>query len=55
MVGAKCYDVYLWLIDQRDKNHSKNGFTFFGYIFQTLVTIYSKVFFRIDKSKSNNE
>lgn len=37
-------NIYIPLVDIRDRNHSKNGFTWKGYIIQFIVTIYSKLF-----------
>jgi len=46
------YKHYLYLVDQRDKNHSpKNGFTLLGYFWQTLLIIYGKLYFKPNKQK----
>ena len=47
------YKIYLWFVKQRDKNHSINGFTFLGYIYQFIL---NQRWFWIKKSrnKSNN-
>ena len=34
--------VYLPLVDRRDRNHGRDGFTFAGHIYQFLVSAYSK-------------
>ena len=43
----KSYNFYLWLVNQRDKNHYGWGFTPMGYVCQTLVEIYGWVHFNI--------
>ena len=34
--------IYMPLVDRRDRNHGRNGFTFAGRIYQFLVSAYSK-------------
>lgn len=34
--------IYMPLVDRRDRNHGRNGFTFAGRIYQFLVSVYSK-------------
>ena len=41
------YKFYLWLVDQRNKNHYMWGFTPIGYIWQALVYIYGWIHFNI--------
>lgn len=31
------YQIYLWFVDQRDKNHSSKGFTPWGQICQFIL------------------
>lgn len=38
------YDhIYIHLVDARDRNHGKNGFTLQGWFYQFLVYVYSKL------------
>lgn len=37
-------NIYIPLVDIRDRNHGINGFTLKGHIVQLIVTIYSKLF-----------
>lgn len=49
------YKIYLWLVSQRDKNHSpKKGFTLAGYFWQTLVYLYGFFWSRKNRSKNDN-
>ena len=43
----KSYNFYLWLVNQRDKNQRKWGFTPMGYVWQVLVEIYGWIYFNI--------
>lgn len=47
--------IYIPLVDKRDRNHSKNGFTLFGHLWQFLIEIYALLFFRPSKIKDENK
>ena len=45
--------IYIPLVDKRDRNHNKNGFTLSGYLWQFLIEIYALLFFIPSKRRSN--
>ena len=47
------YNFYLWLVNQRDKNHYRWGFMPMGYVWQTLVGIYGWIHFNIISKQKN--
>ena len=47
IMEKKSYNFYLWLVNQRDKNHYRWGFTPMGYVWQALVYIYGWIHFNI--------
>lgn len=45
--------IYIPLVNARDRNHYRDGFTWKGHIWQFLVVAYGKIFFRTSEESND--